>query len=141
MGQRSIPDSHRDLLDEPVHAVFTTMMASGQPQSSIVWCDFDGECIRVNTTLERQKGRNIQANPKVTLLLIDKHDANRWMEVRGDAEITTEGAHAHLDKLTTEYTANDHFYGAVAPLEQAQQETRIILRIKAKKVNLDAVHK
>jgi hypothetical protein len=41
------------------------MMPDGQPQSSIVWCDYDGACVRVHTTSERQKGKNMQANPKV----------------------------------------------------------------------------
>ena len=28
-----IPDTHRDLLVEPIHGVFSTMMPDGQPQS------------------------------------------------------------------------------------------------------------
>jgi hypothetical protein len=34
----------------------------------------------------------MQANPKVSLLVIDVHDAGRWIEVRGEVEITEEGA-------------------------------------------------
>jgi PPOX class probable F420-dependent enzyme len=49
-----IPESHLDLLTRPVHGVLTTMMPDGQPQSSLVWVGFDGECALVNTTLERQ---------------------------------------------------------------------------------------
>ena len=45
-----VPDSHLDLLTRPIHGVLTTMMPDGQPQSSLVWCDYDGECARVNTT-------------------------------------------------------------------------------------------
>ena len=66
----TIPDSHLDLLCQPVHGVLTTMMPDGQPQSSIVWVDFDSPYILINTTLERQKGRNMRANPRVTLLVI-----------------------------------------------------------------------
>ena len=66
-----IPDSHLDLLTRPICGVLTTMGADGQPQSSLVWVDHDGECARVNTTLERQKGRNLLANPKVSLLVVD----------------------------------------------------------------------
>lgn len=135
-----IPDTHIDLLREPVHAVLTTMMPDGQPQSNIVWCDYDGTHVRVNTTRERQKGKNIQANPKVTLLVIDRHDAGRWIEVRGEAELTEENALEHLDELTRQYTKHPHYYGYIYPLKQREKETRVICKIKPKKINLDAIH-
>ena len=46
-------------------------MPDGQPQSSLVWCDYDGTHVRVNITRERQKGKNVQADPRVSLLVID----------------------------------------------------------------------
>lgn len=138
---RDIPDSHKDLVEQPVHAVLTTMMPDGQPQSSLVWCDYDGTHVRVNTTRERQKGKNMQANPKVSLLVIDRLDAGRWIEVRGEVEITEEGALEHLDEITLHYTSKPCYYGHIFPEEQRAKETRIICKIKPTKVNLDAVHK
>jgi len=135
-----IPDSHRDLLVEPVHGVLTTMMPDGQPQSSIVWVDYDGEQVLINTTLERQKGRNLRANPKATLLVIDPANSSRWIEIRGTvAEITEAGAEAHADKLTQRYTGKPHFYGDIYPVEQKHRETRVIVKIEPKKVSLDAI--
>ncbi len=72
--QITIPNTHLDLFQEPVHGVLTTMLPDGMPQSSIVWVDYDGEYVLINTTLERQKGRNMRANPKVTVLVIDPKD-------------------------------------------------------------------
>ncbi|MBN1284818.1 MAG: PPOX class F420-dependent oxidoreductase [Anaerolineae bacterium] len=136
-----IPGSHKDLLNEPIHAVFTTMMPDGQPQSSLVWCSYDGEHVLVNTTRERQKGKNVQANPKVTLLVIDPHDSGRWIEIRGEAELTEEGALEHIDQLTRQYTGKQHYYGEIFPAEQRAKETRVICKIMPKKVTLDAIHK
>lgn len=138
-----IPQSHVDLVTQPVHGVLTTMMPDGWPQSSIVWTDYDGECILINTTLERQKGRNMQANPKVTLLVIDPKNSTRWVEVRGLVrELTTEGAEAHADKLTQRYCRNkQHFYGDIYPPEQKYKETRVIARIEPVKVSMDAIFK
>jgi PPOX class probable F420-dependent enzyme len=136
-----IPESHRDLLARPIHGVFTTMMEDGQPQSSLVWCDEDGECVRLNTTRERQKGRNMQANPKVSLLIVDPQDTSRYIEIRGDAELVEAGALDHLDQLTRAYTRHPHYYGYVYPVEQQQRETRLICRIHAKKITLDAIHR
>jgi PPOX class probable F420-dependent enzyme len=137
----SIPPSHLELLTRPVHGVFTTMMPNGQPQSSLVWCDYDGECARVNTTLERQKGRNLTANPKATLLIVDPQDTSRYMEIRGEVEMVLAGALAHLDEITRQYTPHSGYYGYVFPSEQQHRETRAICRLHAKKISLDAIHK
>ena len=139
----SIPDSHRDLVQQPVHGVLTTMMPDGMPQSSIVWTDYDGEYVLINTTLERQKGQNMQRNPKVTLLVIDPEDSSRWMEVRGLVrELTTEGAEEHADKLTQRYCpTKTYFYRDIYPPEQRQKENRVIAKIEPIRVSLDAIFK
>lgn len=135
-----IPASHLDLLTRPICGVFTTMGADGQPQSSLVWLDHDGECARINTTLERQKGRNLLANPKVSLLVVDPDDTARFIQIRGDAELVTEGAHEHLDALTRRYTRHPCYYGHIYPLERRAGDTRVIVRIRARRITLDAIH-
>lgn len=136
-----IPASHSDLLTRPVHAVLTTLMPDGQPQSCLMWCDSDGECARINTTLERQKGRNLRRDPRATLLLIDPDDTSRFMELRGEMELIAEGAIEHLDALTRKYTDHPRFYGYVYPEEQRDRETRVIGRFIAAKITLDAIHR
>lgn len=138
-----IPNTHIDLLQNPVHGVLTTMMPDGMPQSSVIWVDYDGEYVLINTTLERQKGRNMQANPKVAILVIDPKNSSRWIEVRGRVrEITAAGAEAHADKLTLRYCQNKrHFYGDIYPLEQKYQERRVIVKIEPIKISLDAIFK
>lgn len=136
----TIPDSHRDLLTGAVHGVLATMGTNGQPQCSIVWVDYDGAYVRVNTTLERQKGRNMRANPLVTLLVIDPRDGSRWIEVRGRVvALRRSGAEAHADLLTRRYTGKRGFYGDIYPIEQRLKETRVIAFIEPIKVSLDAI--
>src|SRR5260221_7424108 len=120
-----IPASHEDLLTQGVHAVLSTVMPDGQPQSSIVWVDYDGEFVLLSTTLERQKGRNMCANHHATLLVIDPHNGSRWIEIRGRvAAITETAAESLADKLTQRYTGKPHFYGDVYPTSQRFKETR-----------------
>ena len=138
---RRIPDSHRDLVDSPLLAVLTTMMPDGQPQSSIVWCDYDGTYVKVNTTRERQKGRNVEREPRVTLLVIDPDDDGRWIEVRGRVTLTEEDVIEHLDKLTREYTDRSCFYGDLVPLEQRALDSRVIFLIDPEHITLDAIHR
>lgn len=135
----TIPDTHRDLFDQPVHAVLTTLMPDGQPQSSVVWIDQHGGYLLVNTTLERQKGRNVCADPRVTVLVVDPANSSRWIEVRGMVvEVTQVGAEAHADKLTQRYTGKQHFYGDIYPVEQKHRETRVVVKIEPQKISLDA---
>jgi PPOX class probable F420-dependent enzyme len=136
----SIPASHLDLLLRPICGVLTTMGDDGQPQSSLVWVDHDGENARINTTLERQKGRNLVVNAKVSLLVVDPDDAARFIQIRGDAELVTVGALEHLDALTRKFTRHPRFYGCVYPLEQRERETRVTCRIHARRITLDAIH-
>ena len=138
----TVPASHQDLLCGCVHGVLTTLMPDGTPQSSIVWVDYDGQCVLISTTLERQKGRNMQANPKVSVLVIDPKNIARWIQVQGRVqEMTQEGAERCADTLTQRYTGKEHFYGDIYPVEQKKQETRVIARIEPLKVSLDAIFK
>jgi PPOX class probable F420-dependent enzyme len=137
---RPIPSSHLDLLTRPVHGVLTTMGPDGQPQSSLVWVDVQGGAAVVNTTLERQKARNMVANPKISLLVVDPENTSRYIQIRGDAELTTEGAPGHLDAITRNYTGHPAFYGYVYPAGQRARETRVICRIHARRISLDAIH-
>jgi PPOX class probable F420-dependent enzyme len=135
-----VPDSHVDLLTRPIHGVLTTIMPDGQPQSSLVWVDYDGECALVNTTRERQKGRNMAANPKVSLLVVDPANTGRFIQIRGCAELVEEGAVEQLDRVTRKYTSHPYFYGYVYPVEQQLLETRVVCRIHANRITLDAIH-
>ena len=135
-----IPASHVNLLTRPICGAFTTIGADGQPQSSVVWVDFDGECARINTTLERQKGRNLLTNTKVSLLVVDPDNIARYLQIRGDAELITDGSLQHLDALTRKYTDHPAYYGYICPAAQRARETRVTCRIHARRVTLDAIH-
>ena len=135
-----VPRTHLDLLTRPVCGVFTTLSRDGQPQSTLVWVDLDQECARLNTTLQRQKGRNLLRNQKVSLLVVDPANTSRFIQIRGDAELITDGAQGHLDALTRKYTGHPGYYGYIHPEAQRLRETRVICRIHPRRITLDAIH-
>lgn len=139
-GTVALPASHLDLLTRPICGVFTTLGRDGQPESSLVWVDNDGTRARINTTLERQKGRNILADPRVSLLVVDPDDTSRFIQIRGDAELISERAVEHLDALARKYTRHPRYYGYVYPARQQARERRVICRIHARRITLDAIH-
>ena len=135
-----VPASHLDLLRGRIHGVLTTIAPDGQPRSSVVWVDHDGSCACVNTTLERQKGRHMTLNPNVSLLVVDPADTGRYIQIRGNVKLVTDGALEHLDELTRRYTDHPQYYGYVFPVEEQARETRVICRIHARRISLDAIH-
>lgn len=130
-----IPESHKKLLTDRYFAVLTTLMPDNQPQSTVVWADYDGEHVIVNTVLGRQKARNMAARPQVSLLAIDTNEPFFWLEVRGKVvEMTEEGALDHINKLAKLYTGAPEYYGHVAPAEAKGKERRVIYKIEPTRI-------
>jgi hypothetical protein len=59
-----IPDSYLDLVNGPRVAALTTVMPDGQPQTTVVWCNFDGTHVLVNTMRGFRKEKNMRLNPR-----------------------------------------------------------------------------
>lgn len=105
----AIPASHRDLLDSQV-ATLGTVGPDGRPQLSEVWFLADGDTVSVSLNSSRQKTKNLRANPAVSLFLLDLAVPYRYLELRGDAEITPDEDYAFADRVGAKYNANlrDH---------------------------------
>ncbi len=131
-----IPTSHRDLVECPPVAALTTVGLDGYPQTSVVWCDFDGVCVRINTMRGFAKERNMRRNPRVTLLCYDPRRPLRYLEVRGMVtEMTEEGAAEHLDALASKYAGRPiRYFGDAVPARFAQTETPILCLIRPTRV-------
>ena len=110
----------------------TTLMPDGAPQTSAVWCDFDGEYVRVNTMRGFAKERYMRADPRVTLLCYDPRDPSRSLEVRGlVVEMTTDGAAQHLDALASKYAGRPvRYFGDVIDASFAATEVPVLCRIQ-----------
>src|ERR1700685_3630735 len=93
-----IPPSHRDLLDGQF-ATLGTVGPDGRPQLSEVWLLAGGHTIPPSLHATRQKTKNLSANPGVSLLLLDLAVPYRYLEIRGDAEITPDDDYSFADRL------------------------------------------
>ena len=127
-----IPASHLDLVECPPVAALTTLMPDGSPQTSVVWCDWDGTCVRVNTMRGFRKERNMRREPRVTLLCYDPRQTLRFLEVRGTVvEMTEDGAGRHLDELASKYAGRPiRYFGDAIPLRFAETEIPVLCRIR-----------
>ena len=121
----TIPDSHRDLLNGQV-AVLGTIGASGRPQLSGVWFLAEGDTVRISLNTVRQKVKNLQANPKVSLLIFD-NPPYRYIELRGDAEITPDDDYSFADKVGAKY-------GADLRTRDQPGDTRVVVTIHPSRI-------
>ena len=123
----TIPDSHRDLLNGPV-AVLGTIGASGRPQLSGTWfLAEDDDTVRISLNTARQKVKNLQANPKCSLIIFDEKSPYRYVELRGDAEITPDDDYAFAAKVGAKY-------GADLRTRDNPGESRVAVTIHPKRV-------
>ena len=128
----AIPASHLDLVECPPVAALSTVTRDGYPQTSVVWCDFDGEFVRVNTMRGFAKERNMRRDPLVTLLCYDPRQPLRYLEIRGTvADMTEDGAGRHLDELASKYAGRPiRYFGDCIPARFAETEIPVLCRIK-----------
>ncbi len=120
-----IPEKYRDLFNKRAFAALTTLMPDGSPQTTPVWVDTDGEHVIFNSAKGRQKDRNVRRDPRVALAIVDPDNPYRYLEVRGKvAEITEQGADAHIDKMAKKYLGQDKY-----PYRQAG-EVRVVYKVR-----------
>jgi PPOX class probable F420-dependent enzyme len=121
-----IPSSHRDLLDAQV-ATLATIGSDGRPQLSEIWFLADGDTVMTSLNTARQKTRNLQANPAVALLILDLANPYRYLEIRGDAEVTPDDDYKFADRLGAKYQSD---------LRDRDQpgDTRVVVTIRPARV-------
>jgi PPOX class probable F420-dependent enzyme len=100
-----IPASHRDLLDGQF-ATLGTVGPDGRPQLTEVWFLAEGETVALSLNTSRQKTKNLMANPAASLFLLDLANAYRYVELRGDAEISADDDYSFADQLGAKYHAD-----------------------------------
>ena len=125
-----IPEDYLDLFNKKAFGSLGTLMPDGSPQVTPVWVDREGDTVLVNTAKGRQKDKNIQRDPRVSVTLIDPDNPYRYLEVRGRVvEATDKGAKDHIDKMAKKYLGVDK-YPYAQPGEQ-----RLLLRIRPERVS------
>jgi PPOX class probable F420-dependent enzyme len=100
----ALTDEQARLFLEPNFATAGTVNPDGSGQLTIVWIDWDGQFVLFNTAAGRAKPRNLERDPRVSVLVLDREDGYRWVAVRGAAELTTDAADEHIDMLARKYT-------------------------------------
>jgi PPOX class probable F420-dependent enzyme len=113
----------KELAQGPNFGTVATLMADGSPATHVMWVDCDDDYILLNTEVGRAKYRNVQRDPRVSVVVWDHNDPIRYVEVRGRVIETVTGppARDHIDKLSLKYEGK--------PYTSAIKTERVILKI------------
>jgi len=122
----TLPETARRLLDGRAYFVLSTLNPDGGPQASVVWAKRDGDVILFSTVLGRRKTRNMQRDPRVSLVAYDPADPYVYVEIRGTVAMTEEGGDALIDELSRAYDGT--------PWVERRPVTRVVCRLAPAKV-------
>ena len=125
--QTAIPDAFADLLDVPI-ATFATIGPDHRPQLSAVWFLHDDGQLKVSLHAKRQKTKNLQRHPAVNLFILDPQNPMRYLEIRGDAELTDDPDYAIATKVGAKYG------GADLRQVDGDDQRRVVVTIRPRRV-------
>ncbi|MGH3302209.1 MAG: TIGR03618 family F420-dependent PPOX class oxidoreductase [Streptosporangiaceae bacterium] len=123
----TIPANFRDLLSAEC-ATLATIGPDGRPQLTEVWFVEDGDSVALSLNASRQKTKNLLSRPQCTLFILDPAGPYRYLEVRGDAEISPDDDYEFAAKVGAKYKAD------LRVMDQPGQH-RVVVRIKPVRVN------
>ncbi len=97
------------LLSEPNYAVVSTLNEDGSVLSTIVWISAENGTVAVNSAKGRRWPTNLERDPRITALVYEAGNPYNYVEIRGRANATTDGADEHIDALAKKYINQDKY--------------------------------
>ncbi|MEV0524546.1 PPOX class F420-dependent oxidoreductase [Streptomyces sp. NPDC050439] len=120
-------ESVRTLLDGKNFASVATLGPGGAPQNSVVWIKREGDTVLFSSTARRQKVRNLERDPRISISVFDLADPYTSTEIRGVAEILPDPE----KRLPREVS---HKYLGIAPPGEKDEEARVIIKVTPEKI-------
>ena len=125
----AIPQSLKKILEDKAYGHVITLNAKGQPRTTMVWMDVDGDELVVNTAEGRKKPEDLRRDPRVIISVQDRNNPQSYAVFHGKARvITEEGARPHIDKLAKRFLGVDKYPGPPT-------ETRLLIRIPVDRIS------
>ncbi|WP_306233461.1 PPOX class F420-dependent oxidoreductase [Agrococcus beijingensis] len=125
----SIPERYRYLTDAPLFAHLATVRPDGSVQSNPMWFKAVGDEVHFTHTSKRQKIKNLQANPTMSLSMVDPAKPYLYVELRGHLAGVVD------DPTGAFYVELQNRYGNPSEQPPADAADRIILRMAIDRVS------
>ena len=99
----------RELLSGPNYATISTYSPDGTIHSTIIWIAADNGTVSVNSAAGRLWPSNLDRDPRVTVIVQEAGNPYHFVEIRGTATGTREGADQHINQLSKKYIGQDEY--------------------------------
>ena len=99
----------QELLEQPHYAVVSTLNEDGSIHSAIAWVDAQNGTVAVNSAKGRKWPTNLERDPRINILVYESGNPYNYVEIRGRAEGTTDGADEHINALSKKYIDQDEY--------------------------------
>jgi PPOX class probable F420-dependent enzyme len=96
-------DAVRRLAEGPNFATLATVNPDGSPQTSAMWVGLEGDDLVFSTVVGRRKVRNMEREPRVSVMILDHENPYNYVEIRGVATIEPGGGVELDEKLSWVY--------------------------------------
>jgi|SRR5580692_6774215 PPOX class probable F420-dependent enzyme len=106
-------------------AAFTSLLPGGAPVTHMMWVDCDEDFILINTEVHRGKYKNVVADPRVAVMIMDSGDNQHYADITGRVveRITGPEAREHIEQLAQRYMGKPFIASLIV-------SERVILRIE-----------
>ena len=96
----------RPLFEKPNFVHVATLMPDGSPHSVPVWARMEGDRIAFFTQPTSRKAKNLAADPRVAISVVDRDNPYVMGQIRGRVAETVEGDAALeiIDRIAHDYT-------------------------------------
>jgi PPOX class probable F420-dependent enzyme len=107
-----LPEMARELLARANFAHVATVLPSGAPHSVAVWIALEGDRVAFFTQPSSRKARNLEADPRVAISIVDHEQPYKTAQIRGRVVETVGGeeALAIMDRMSVRYTGKPFPY-------------------------------
>lgn len=119
----ALPDAAKQWLDGTSFPVVATVDPDGRPQLSVVWAKRDGDDVLFSTVRTRRKGRNLDRDRNITVLITNPQSPYEYVEVRGTADVTDDPSGSLIKELGWRYNGEE--------FDVPAGQQRVIVRVRA----------
>ena len=112
---------------KPLLGILATVNPDGSPQATPVWYSYDGRHFNTTAFTHRVKVRNIRANPRVSIVVVDTASYGEPLIVNGTAELVENGVAEATVTNAIRYSGEERGRASAADLTAAGP--RVLIRI------------
>ncbi len=99
----------RKLLENPNHAVVSTLNPDGSIHSAVAWVSLEDGAVAVNSAEGRHWPTNLERDPHINVVVPADGNPYEYVEIRGTATASLDDADEHINRLAKKYIDQDEY--------------------------------